>query len=130
MPTKFIAVEGCTLAHKSGSQVSGGVFTITSVASLKVKCESKGVYKTDLQYTFAGGNFSGMVAGSVATTSPQTISATSIKCKADGSFVMRVEDFGTMTAQGVLNPPPPGVTAPAVGLVEISDAGQVKVKSN
>ena len=131
MATKFIANSSCTLAHKAGSGVSGGVFVITSLPSLTVNADGSGVYTTPLTYTFSGGNFAGCVNGTVATLIPQTIAATAVKVKADGSFVMRVGDFGTMTAQGTkqVPPPPPGVL-PAVGAVEISDAGNTKVKGN
>jgi len=129
MPTKFIAVDGCILNHKAGSTITGGVFTITSVPSIKVKGETKGAHKEQIQYTFSGGTFPGLVPGSVATLAPQVILASSLKCKVEDVFVMRVEDFGIMTAQGTV-PPPTGGVAPATGSVEIADAGQIKVKSN
>lgn len=123
---KEIAVQGCILNHKSGSLISGGTFLITSTPSTKSKCISKGIFKTPIQYTFSGGSAAGCDPGTVTTLSPQTITASALKCKADGTLVMRKLDFGTMTAQGTLSGSPVAVS----GLVEISDAGQDKVKAN
>lgn len=127
MALKELAVQGATIAHDSGSPISGGTFSITSVPSLKVKAEGNGVYKTPLLYTFAGGNAAGFVPGSVLTTAPQSISATAQKCKAENLPVMRIDDSGVMNAIGTL-PPPAGGTAPIAGPVIIDDAGQVKAK--
>jgi len=127
MALKYIAVDGCTLAHKAGSTISGGVFTITSVPSTSVKAEDNGAYKTPLQYTFSGGNAPGCSPGSVATTAPQTISTTAQYVKADDTLVMLVDDFGTMTAQGT--DPSTGAPVPVAGPVEISDAGQSTVEA-
>jgi hypothetical protein len=127
MSAELVAVQGCTLAHGSGSLISGGVFTITSVPSIKVLAESKGVYKTPLTYTFTGGNAAGFVPGSIATLVPQTILATATKVLADGTLVMRAGDIGTMTAQGTTTPNPPGTPGAIAGAVEISVAGQTKV---
>ena len=122
-----IAVDGCILNHKSGSLISGGVFTITSIPSIEVKCEGKGIYETPLQFTFSGGNASGFVSGTVATIAPQSITATAIKVKGESKLVMRLGDFVLMNAQGTLTGPPPVPATPIVGLVEISSAGQTKV---
>lgn len=132
MALKEIAVDGCTLTHKAGSLISGGVFTITSIPSIKVKADNKGVFETPLTYTFSGGNATGYIPGTIATTAPQSITSSAIKVKADGQLVMLINDFGTMSAFGTLNPPPPGGTpnTPIAGLVEISDAGQAKVKGS
>jgi hypothetical protein len=130
MAQKLIAVDGCTLNHKSGSIISGGTFTVTSVPDTKAKCSNKGIYKTPLLYTFLGGNCStpACVPGSVATTAPQSITATASKTKASSILVMRLNDFGTMTAEGTLAAD--GVTkVPVVGIVEISVAGQTKALS-
>jgi hypothetical protein len=127
MTAKLIAVLNCTLAHGSTSPISGGVFTVTSTPSVKVLAENKGVYKTPLTYTFAGGNATGFVPGSIATLVPQTIVATATKVLVDGVLVMRVDDLGTMTAQGKTLPDPPGAVGPISGPVEISVAGQTKV---
>lgn len=125
MAQKEIAVQGCILNHKAGSIISVGTFTITSVPDTKAKCSNKGIFKTPLQYTFAGGNATGCDPGTVATTAPQSITATAIKTKASSILVMRLNDFGTMTATGTLS----GVPVIVIGLVEISDAGQTKTKA-
>lgn len=127
MTAKLIAVLNCTLAHGAGSTISGGVFTVTSTPSVKVLAENKGAYKTPLTYTFAGGTATGFVPGSIATLVPQTIVATATTVLADGVLVMRVDDLGTMTAQGTTLPNPPGTPGAIVGPVEISVAGQTKV---
>jgi hypothetical protein len=126
MTLELIAVQGCTIAHSSGSSISGGAFVITSTPSVKVKGEAKGVYKTPLSFTFSGGNASGAVPGSVAGGG--TIAATAIKTKADGLLVIREGDTGTLTATGTnASPPPP--TIPFVGGVEISVANQTTSKA-
>lgn len=130
---KFLAVEGCEIDHSAGSVISGGVFSITSVASAKMKEDSKGVYKTPLSYTFAGGNATGFIAGTVLTIVPQSINATALKNKAEGPLVMRVEDSGQMVCIGTLDPTPPppaSPTGPVSGGVEIADAGQSKVRGD
>jgi len=124
MALENIANEDLTLAHGTGSPISGGTFTVTSVPSQKVKALDKGVHKDPLQYTFTGGNASGFDSGSIATIVPQTINATATKVKAENQLVMREGDFGTMQAQGTVG----GVPTPIAGPVEISDAGQDKVK--
>lgn len=126
MTLELIAVEGCTIAHDSGSGISGGSFTITSVASTKVKAEGKGVYKLEIAFTFAGGSESTVVAGSV--TGGGTISATATKTKAEGQLVVREGDTGTLTGAGT-NPAPPPPTLPVSGDVIISVAGQTKVNA-
>ena len=125
----LIAVDGCTLAHMSGSLVSGGVFTIASVPDVKAKCESKGIYKGPLLFTLSGGSASGFVAGSVMTTAPVSMPATAIKTKVGGLAVMLEGDFVLMNCVGTL-PPPTGGTAPVVGNVEIVVAGQTKVQAS
>lgn len=115
-----------TLGHAAGSLVSGGVFTITSVPSLKVRADGKGIYRGPLQYTFSGGNASGFDSGSVATTVPQAIQPTAIKARADGLAVIRLGDSGQMAAIGTVSGTPTAI----IGLVKISDAGQGVVRAN
>lgn len=131
MSLEFIANGNCTLAHAAGSLISGGIFTIISIPSIKVNADGSGVFETPLQYTFSGGNSTGFIPGTIATIAPQSINATATKVNADGMLVMRVGDSGIMAAFGTLNPPPPGGTpnTPISGNVEISDAGNTKVKA-
>ena len=123
MALKEIAVDGCILNHKTGSLISGGTFTISSIPSTKVKCMEKGVFETPLQFTFSGGNAPTCDPGTVATISPQNINSMAQKVKADSKLVMLKEDFTIMSAMGTLA----GNPVPIFGAVEISDAGQTKV---
>lgn len=132
MSLELLGVEGLTIDHDTGSNVSGGTFTITSIASLKVKCEGKGVYKGTLSFTFSGGTCSGPPpdSGSTAVGSG-TINITALKSKVEGDFVIREGDIGTMSGTYVAtNPSPPPATIPGVFTnqpVKITDAGQTKV---
>lgn len=134
MSLEFIGVEGLTIDHDTGSTVSGGSFTITSVPSIKVKCEGSGVYKGTLMFTFSGGTCSGPPpdSGSTATGSG-SINFTATKNKVDGSFVIRKGDTGTMSGTYVAtNPSPPPPTIPGTFVnqpVKITDAGQTKVRA-
>ena len=130
MALKLVAVDGCTLAHKLGSTITGGSFTITAIPSLTSKGEGNGVFTGTLTFTFTGGSAPGFVAGTVQTTAPQSISATAVFSKVDGGLVLREGDFGTMTCIGTLPPPPPGTTGPILGPVEISVAGQTTSKAD
>lgn len=126
MTLKLIGVDGLTIVHSAGSPISGGTFTITSTPSVKVKAQGKGVYSGVLSFTFAGGNMSGITAESF--TGAGTINPTAIYVKADGALVIREGDTGTLTGSGT-NPSPPPPTVPGTGGVEISVAGQTKVKA-
>lgn len=127
MTLELVAVDGCTLGHSAGSTVSGGSFTITSIASNKVQVDSKGVYYgVTISFTFAGGNEVTCVAGSV--TGSGTITATAIYTKVDNQVVLRLGDSGTMNWSGTNVAPPPPTNA-GVSAVEITDAGQDKVKA-
>lgn len=126
---KPIANANLTLAHGSTSPISGGAFVILPVPapSAFVKADGVGIYSKEIKYTFSGGSASGFASGSVATTTPQTITATAVKCKESGDPVMRLDDYNTMTAQGTLTG---GGTGSVLGKVEISDAGQDYAKGD
>lgn len=124
--SKLIAVNGCTIGHSVGSPVSGGTFTITSVASTKVKAEGKGVYKTTIAFTFTGGTFVGGSSGTALGSG--SITATATKVKAEGGFVVIEGDTGTLTGTYVPIPTPPP-TVSFTSNVEITDAGQTKAKA-
>jgi hypothetical protein len=128
MSLELIAVNGCTLAHAAGSLISGGAFVVSSVADTKAKAGGAGVFKTPLMFSFSGGNASGFVPGSVMTTAPASMPATAVKTKAAALAVMREGDSVLMNCVGTL-PPPTGGTAPIAGDVEISAAGQTKVRA-
>jgi hypothetical protein len=114
------------IGHAIGSLVSGGTFTIVSAPSIKNRADGGGIYRGPLQYTFAGGNASGFDPGSVATTVPQVIQPTAVKARADGQAVVRLGDSGVMAATGTVSGTPTAIS----GQVEVSDAGQDKVRSN
>ena len=124
---KEIAVDGLTIDHSAGSGISGGSFSIISQPSSTVKLTGKGVFFGDIQFSFSGGNMTGMAPGSVSGSG--SISPTGTKVKS-GGFCAREGDSGTMsgTAQPVGSPPPTPV--PVSGGVEITDAGQTKGLSN
>ena len=112
--------------HALGSLVTGGVFAITSIPSLTGFAEGKGIHRGDLRFIFAGGSSAGFVDGSIYTQVTQAISPTAIKAKADGDFVIRAWDPGTMNCLGVLLS---GGSSSVVGLVEVASAGQSKVSA-
>jgi hypothetical protein len=122
---EVMTVDGA-LGHADGSLVSGGVFTITSTPSVKVRAVGGGVYRGPLLYTFAGGDADGFDPGTVATTAPQQIDPTAVKVRADGLEVIRLGDSGEMAATGTVS----GTPTPIIGLVEVADAGQSKVRAN
>jgi hypothetical protein len=121
-----IAVDGLTLSHASGSLISGGSFSVISVPSSVTKEATKGIFTSPLLYSFFGGNAAGFVPGSVATLVPQSIIATTQKTKDYAILVIRQDDSGTMICQGTLTS---GGVGPVSGGVEISNAGQDKVKA-
>lgn len=109
--------------HKTAT-VTGGTFIITSLPSVKVKAEGDGVYRGPLAWTFSGGSSTGFQSGTI--TGAGSILPTAIKVKADGSLVIRLEDDIEVTFAGTLTNGNPGTV---VGSVEVSDAGQTKVKA-
>lgn len=125
MSLEKIAVDGLIIAHSSGSAVSGGEFTITSLPSIKGKADGKGVYSGVLAFTFTGGTHSSGTSGSA--TGGGSITLTATKSKVDGNLVFREGDTGTLIGVYV----PPSVPPPTVAFssdVEISAAGQDLVK--
>lgn len=129
MSLKEIAVDGLTISHADGSPISGGTFTITSSPSTRFKCDGSGVYAGTLTFTFTGGSAEGFVDKTVATTVPQAIAATATRVKTGGLAVLRLGDSGTMACMGTPTVTPPA-SAPVAGSVEITDAGQTRVKAS
>lgn len=125
---KNVVTSADNIEHDTGSVISGGVFSISTPASLKVNAGGNGIRKGTQLYSFSGGSASGFVPGSVMTTAPQSLNSSAQKVKVEGSFVVLDGDTATMIAQGTI-PPPTGGTAPVSGGVKIS-AGQSKVKAN
>lgn len=124
--SEFIAVDGLTLSHANGSPITGGVFTITSIPSSKVKIGGKGIYSGNLTFTFSGGSISGGDPSTVTTISPAIIQPTATKVKVGGMLVMREGDSVVMNVTYKIS----GTPSTSTGNVEISLAGQTKVKSN
>ena len=119
---KLVAVEGLTISHSLGSIASGGSFTVTSIPSVTVFAEGSAVYRGMLNFSWAGGTYSGHAASGTGS-----IPITAEKVRADGSFVCREGDSGTMSGT-YANPSPPPATLPFSGAeVYISNAGQTKV---
>jgi len=125
MSLEYIAVEGCTIEHDAGSPISGGSFTITSIASAKVKVGGKGVYAQQIDFTFKDGNGPGVSPGTVVGGGSILSKAT--KDRAEGQLVVRENDTGTLSGAGT-NPAPPPPTLPVSGGVIISAAGQTKAR--
>lgn len=124
MALKEIAVDGLTLAPQG--IVSGGVLSITSVPSTKVKAEGAGVYKDPLTFTLTGANATGYDPGTVMTVGSGSIPATALKVKAESLAVMRVDDqFATVAMTGTILGTPTPFTEPW----KITNAGQTKVKA-
>jgi hypothetical protein len=118
-----IAVSGLTLAPQG--IVSGGVLTITSTPSTKVKCESKGIYGGTLQFTLAGANATGYDPGTVTTVGTATITTTATKDKVGGQFVMRKNDQNLVVSMtGTIS----GTPTPFVEPWKITAAGQTTIK--
>ena len=126
MALENVANTDCVISHDVGSTITGGTFTITSVASTKVKALGKGVYFQQIDFTFAGGSAPGVTPGTV--TGSGTIVATAIKVKSLTQAVVRENDTGTLSGTGT-NPAPPPPTLPVTGPVIISSGGQTKVKA-
>jgi hypothetical protein len=121
---ELIAVEGLTIDHETGSSCSGGTFTVTSAASTKVKVNGNGVYSQSVSFSFTGGTYTGGVSETAAGTG--VIIATASKVKADGYYVMRLNDEGDIVGTHIV-----GNTSTAfTSKVLITDANQDKVKAN
>jgi hypothetical protein len=126
--SELIMNEDGQLGHGAGSTVTGGTFTVTSTPLVKEKASGKGIYHGPLTYSFAGGNYPGVVPGTARTVVDQTITPTAIKGKAEGLPVVREGDSGVMVGVGD-NPAAPPPTLPISGPVEVINAGQNKASS-
>lgn len=122
MAMKEIAVQGMTLGYSS--PITGSAPTVVGIPSIKVKAESKGVYKDTLAVLVPVGITD--AANCVSTAPfPTTIVATAQKTKADGTFVLRVDDESAqLSIPGLIG----GSSACTISTkVVIDDAGQTKV---
>lgn len=140
MALKEVANTNCTISHAAGSKTSGGSFSITSPASLKVRAEGSGVYKGPTNVSFSGGNSSETLGGT-GTITPATVYGTATinpsaqKVRAESNAVLRVDDsatfttlFGTFIPNAPPNTPVPNTPLPPTD-IEVSDAGQTKVRA-
>lgn len=114
--------EDGTIDHASGSPISGGAFTITSLPSLVLLANGNGVFSGPLAFTFAGGSAPGLTGVSGGGSIPPT----ALKVTTGGLAVIRAGDTGTLTALGI---PPSGPPVPISGPVEVTDAGQNVVEA-
>jgi len=125
MAVKLVAVDGLTLTPQGIVTPGVGTLTITSTPSVKVLAEGKGVYKTPMTFTLAGGSASGYDPTTVATVGPGSVLGTSIKNLADGSLVMRVDDQAVAVPMtGTIG----GTPTPFAETWKITNAGQTKVQ--
>jgi hypothetical protein len=124
MARKKLMNTSGTLAHDTGSPVSGGTFVITSSPSVKVKAVGPGVYFGTLSFTFSGGTYTGGIPGTAQGRG--TIAPTATKEKEGSNFPIREDDTGTMS--GTYQQTAPPYTVPFSGApVKVSSAGQTKV---
>lgn len=122
-----IANSNCTLNHGI-SPVTGGIFVITSLSSIKVKAGSAGVHRGSINFTFSGGSciLPPCVPGTV--TGSGIIPPSAIKVKADNLLVMRKDDNVVITMYGN-SIVPPFLPIAIIGCeVKIVTSGQIKVK--
>lgn len=116
-----------TIAHKSGSTITGGAFVITSTPSTKDKAGGLGVFPKEVAFSFSAGSAPGCDPGTVVSKPTiQKIPATATKSKTEGFPPVRLGDAVTMSAEGTSGGTPVAVSGP----VEVSVAGQTKVKAN
>jgi len=130
--SEFIANQDCTLSIITPGV--SGVITVLSVPSTVMKAEGKGVYKKEIEFSVAN-----VVAvapappcGSVTpgTVTSAKILATAIAVTTEGDAVMRLGDKVTgVTTTGATNPGSPPISCTITFDVEITDAGQNKVKA-
>jgi len=121
---KLVAVEGLTLEPQG--IVSGGVITITSVPSAKMKAGGKGAYAGQLGFSVSGANASGYDPGTVMTAGPAVIPASASKCRA-GVLPLLLE--GDQSAAVAMTGTISGTPTPFVEPWKVTAAGQSKVKA-
>lgn len=116
-----VAVMGCAIAALP--PVTGGVFTVQTPPSQKVKADGKGVYSGAVNVVV-----SGTVFGAYAQTSPVTVTiqpSVLKKFKVDGKIALALGDGGT--TESPANFANPVSSASSSISIKIVDAGQTKV---
>ena len=123
--TKYITVEGCTLNFQNGG--SGVITPNPGQASLKVKADGKGVYKT-LKFSVSGYTGQAITVAGSGTGSGEII-ATAQHVKVEGNAVILEGDVSAQFTINGLKPAESGTSpATAVEVVKVTAAGQTKVK--
>ncbi len=116
-----VAVMGCTI--EALPPVTGGVFSIQTSPSQKVKAEGKGVYSGAVDVLV-----SGTVLGAYTQASPVSITiqpAVLKKFKADGQIALALGDGGTsLSAVSFVNSVS---STTSLVSIKIIDAGQTKI---
>ena len=126
MSLKAVMVSGGAVGFAAGSVVSGGVFTITAVPSLKTKIDGNGVYCGPLAWTFTGGNASGASPGTVSGAG--TINPTAQYNKDSSKALVLEGDSVSATFAGVT---PSGSPISFQNVtVKVTNAGQTVVKGD
>ena len=118
-----VANADCTVDHSEGSPVSGGSVVITPPTTLKSKAGGKLIHAGGVSVTWTG--CSGGGSSNLAGTG--IIPPTAEKAKAENKLINRKGDSVTIAFAGTTSSVPPSPVA-LNGDVEITDAGQVKVK--
>lgn len=116
-----VAVMGCIIAALP--PVTGGVFTVQTPPSQKVKADGKGVYSGAVNVVV-----SGTVLGAYAQTAPVTVTIQPSmlkKFKADGKIALALGDGGTTESPASFANPVSSTASPVS--IKIVDAGQTKV---
>ena len=117
-----IAVDGCTLQLSAGT----GNISITNQPSQKVKCDGKGAFKGEIQFSISG--FMGTTITNGDGQGSGSISGTSQSVKIEGAnAVLQNDTSGSVTLTGTMTTQTGPVTVTEVVTVKVSDAGQSKV---
>lgn len=111
--------------HSSGSPVSGGTFSITTLESVFVKVDDDGIFTAPLIFTFTGGTHSAGTPNSAVGGG--VISSGATKVKVDNALVILEGDTGTLI--GTYVDPSSGSPVSFSSDVEVSDAGQTAVEA-
>ena len=117
----FVAVKGCTISALP--PISGGVFTIQTPESKKVKAGGNGIYSGGMTVLVSGTTF-----GSYAQSAPVTINIQPSmikKLKVDGNIALGLGDEGTTIDPAKYVQGTTATTSPIT--IKITDAGQQKV---
>lgn len=121
---EYVAVQGATFSY--ASPITGGPTPVVGPPSLTCTAGGSGMYRDSLLITCPPG----VTDGTCTTVAPGVgnMAATASKVTADGSLVLRVGD--SLTISGVAGATGGGSGCSLNITVEITDAGQTKVRAN